>query len=295
MNLPKIASISRKIVVACVGLFLLVFLLVHMGINLCLLRADDGAWYTAACNFMGTNYIIKVFEVVLFAALIAHIVITVALQIQNWKARPVRYHQPSKSKTSAMSKTMIWTGGLVFVFLALHFVNFYFVKLGLVEGKYMIKTEECTPSIEIQEKIFYYEKGLLTDAEEIKSIEAKKKAFDTFAQKVVEKNLLSADMKWIYNLSAEDVKPLEGVVEGVEPDFYHMAYDLFSNKAYSIIYLLLFIALAFHLIHAMQSAFQTLGLNHNKYNKFIEGFSWVYAIIVALGFAAVPVYIMFFV
>ncbi|MBO7200432.1 MAG: succinate dehydrogenase cytochrome b subunit [Bacteroidales bacterium] len=293
MNLPKIASISRKIVVACVGLFLLVFLLVHMGINLCLLRPDDGAWYSAACNFMGTNYIIKVFEVVLFAALIAHIVITVALQIQNWKARPVRYHQPSKSKTSAMSKTMIWTGGLVFVFLALHFVNFYFVKMGWVEGKYMIQSEELiTP--ELQKQYMELSQGLLNEEETI-AFQTKMEAVNSIITKAEAENLYSEDLKWIYNLSAEDVKPLEKVVEGVEPDFYHMAYDLFANKIYSFIYLILFVALAFHLIHAMQSAFQTLGLNHNKYNKFIEGFSWVYAIVIALGFAIVPIYIMFFV
>ena len=293
MNLPKIASISKKILVACVGLFLLVFLLVHMGINLCLLRPDDGAWYIAASNFMGTNYIIKVFEVVLFAALIAHIVITVALQIQNWKARPVRYHQPSKSKTSAMSKTMIWTGGLVFVFLALHFVNFYFVKIGIVEGKYMIHSEELITD-EFQKQYVDFTQGKLSEEETV-AFQEKVGAINAIIQKAEAENLYSADMKWIRELSAEDIEVLEGVVEGVEPDFYHMSYDLFGNKVYSFIYLILFVALAFHLIHAMQSAFQTLGLNHNKYNKFIEGFSWVYAIIIALGFAIVPIYIMFFV
>ena len=293
MNLPKIASISKKILVACVGLFLLVFLLVHMGINLCLLRPDDGAWYMAASNFMGTNYIIKVFEIVLFAALLAHIIITVALQIQNWKARPVRYHQPSKSKTSAMSKTMIWTGGLVFVFLALHFVNFYFVKIGIVEGKYMIHSEELITD-EFQKQYVDFTQGKLSEEETV-AFQEKVGAINAIIQKAEAENLYSADMKWIRELSAEDIEVLEGVVEGVEPDFYHMSYDLFGNKVYSFIYLILFVALAFHLIHAMQSAFQTLGLNHNKYNKFIEGFSWVYAIIIALGFAIVPIYIMFFV
>jgi succinate dehydrogenase/fumarate reductase cytochrome b subunit (b558 family) len=293
MNLPKIASISKKILVACVGLFLLVFLLVHMGINLCLLRPDDGAWYMAASNFMGTNYIVKVIEIVLFAALLAHIIITVALQIQNWKARPVRYHQPSKSKTSAMSKTMIWTGGLVFVFLVLHFVNFYFVKIGIVEGKYMIHAEELITD-EFQKQYVDFTQGKLSEEETV-AFQEKVGAINAIIQKAEAEGLYSADMKWIRQLSAEDIEVLEGVVEGVEPDFYHMSYDLFSNKVYSFIYLILFVALAFHLIHAMQSAFQTLGLNHNKYNKFIEGFSWVYAIIIALGFAIVPIYIMFFV
>ena len=293
MNLPKIASISKKILVACVGLFLLVFLLVHMGINLCLLRPDDGAWYMAASNFMGTNYIVKVFEIVLFAALLAHIIITVALQIQNWKARPVRYHQPSKSKTSAMSKTMIWTGGLVFVFLVLHFVNFYFVKIGIVEGKYMIHSEELITD-EFQKQYVDFTQGKLSEEETV-AFQEKVGAINAIIQKAEAEGLYSADMKWIRELSAEDIEVLEGVVEGVEPDFYHMSYDLFGNKVYSFIYLILFVALAFHLIHAMQSAFQTLGLNHNKYNKFIEGFSWVYAIVITLGFAIVPIYIMFFV
>jgi len=293
MNLPKIASISKKIVVACVGLFLLLFLLVHLGINLCLLRPDDGAWFVAASNFMGTNYIVKVFEIVLFAVLFIHIVLTIALQIQNWKARPVRYHQPSKSKTSAASKTMIWTGGLVLCFLILHFANFYFVKMGWVEGKYMIQSEELITS-EMQKEYMDLTQGKLGEEETI-AFQNKMEKINAIITKAETEELYSDDLKWIRNLSAADVEPLEGLVEGVEPDFYHMSFDLFKNKAYSIIYILLFIALAFHLVHAMQSAFQTLGLNHNKYNKFIEGFSWIYAIVIALGFTIIPIYIMFFV
>jgi succinate dehydrogenase / fumarate reductase cytochrome b subunit len=293
MNLPKIASISKKIVVACVGLFLLLFLLVHLGINLCLLRPDDGAWFVAASNFMGTNYIVKVFEVVLFAVLFIHIVLTIALQIQNWKARPVRYHQPSKSKTSAASKTMIWTGGLVLCFLILHFANFYFVKMGWVEGKYMIQSEELITS-EMQKEYMDLTQGKLGEEETI-AFQNKMEKINAIITKAETEELYSDDLKWIRNLSAADVEPLEGLVEGVEPDFYHMSFDLFKNKAYSIIYILLFITLAFHLVHAMQSAFQTLGLNHNKYNKFIEGFSWIYAIVIALGFTIIPIYIMFFV
>ncbi|MBQ8045598.1 MAG: succinate dehydrogenase cytochrome b subunit [Bacteroidales bacterium] len=293
MNLPKIASISKKIVVACVGLFLLLFLLVHLGINLCLLRPDDGAWYIAASNFMGTNYIVKVFEIVLFAVLFIHIILTIALQIQNWKARPVRYSQPSRSKTSAGSKTMIWTGGLILCFLVIHFINFYFVKIDLVEGKYMVHTEELvTP--ELQKEIMDFSQGKLSE-EEGMAVQAKIEKINTVINKAESENLYSEDMKWIRELTAADVASLEGIVEGVEPDFYHMSYDLFKNKAYSIIYILSFIFLAIHLVHAMQSAFQTLGLNHNKYNKFIEGFSWIYAIAIAIGFTIIPVYIMFFV
>ena len=61
MNLPKIHSITKKILVALVGGFLLVFLLFHMTANLFVLRHDDGAWYSAFCHFMGTNWIVKIF------------------------------------------------------------------------------------------------------------------------------------------------------------------------------------------------------------------------------------------
>jgi hypothetical protein len=164
--------------------------------------------------------------------------------------------------------------------------NYYIIK-DLVIKK--IKTKDYS-SKEIRDFLI----GKLSEEETV-AFQEKVGAINAIIQKAEAEGLYSADMKWIRELSAEDIEVLEGVVEGVEPDFYHMSYDLFSNKVYSFIYLILFVALAFHLIHAMQSAFQTLGLNHNKYNKFIEGFSWVYAIIIALGFAIVPIYIMFLV
>ena len=61
MNLPKIHSISKKICVALLGGFLLIFLLFHAGANMFILRHDDGAWYNAFCHFMGTNWIVKAF------------------------------------------------------------------------------------------------------------------------------------------------------------------------------------------------------------------------------------------
>jgi len=60
------SSITQKIWMALLGLFLMVFLVVHLGINLCLLRNDGGLWFHEAAHFMGANYIVKVFEVALF-------------------------------------------------------------------------------------------------------------------------------------------------------------------------------------------------------------------------------------
>jgi succinate dehydrogenase / fumarate reductase cytochrome b subunit len=50
------------------------------------------------------------------------------------------------------------------------------------------------------------------------------------------------------------------------------------------IYLLAFVFLALHLMHGFQSAFQSVGFNHNKYTPIIKKISNIYAIMVPLGF-----------
>lgn len=50
------------------------------------------------------------------------------------------------------------------------------------------------------------------------------------------------------------------------------------------IYLLSFVFLALHLMHGFQSAFQSVGFNHNKYTPIIKKLSNIYAIVVPLGF-----------
>ncbi len=121
---------------AIAGLFLIMFLLVHLGINLLILPITENhkEMFTAAAHFMGTNWIVKAFEVVLMAAILIHALLGVILQIQNWTARGQAYKVKSKSTTSFMSKYIIYTGVMIFLFLGLHFYHFYFIKLGLVQA-----------------------------------------------------------------------------------------------------------------------------------------------------------------
>lgn len=76
-------------------------------------------------------------------------------------------------------------------------------------------------------------------------------------------------------------------------DFYAMAVPLFKNYWYSLIYLVSFVFLGFHLKHAFQSAFQSLGLNHSKYTPTIKAIGTIYALVVSLGFASIPLYFLF--
>lgn len=118
---------------ALAGLFLLLFLPLHLAINLMLLK-DDPVPFNSAAHFMSSFSVIKVIEVILFTALLIHLVYGIYLQIQNWLARPVGYAGGNKSEVSFFSKFMIWTGLSILTFLVLHFFNFYFVKIGLVPG-----------------------------------------------------------------------------------------------------------------------------------------------------------------
>jgi len=118
---------------ALAGLFLLMFLPVHLVINLMLLKGDPDPFNKAA-HFMATFPVIKIVEIVLFTALIIHFSWGIYVQIKNWLSRPVSYAVRTKTETSFFSKFMIWTGASVLTFLVIHFFNFFFMRLGWVAG-----------------------------------------------------------------------------------------------------------------------------------------------------------------
>lgn len=127
------SSISRKFVMALAGIFLLVFLPVHLYVNLMLL-SEQPEIFNRAARFMATFPIVRILEVFLLTALLVHITWGIIIQVRNWLSRPIGYVKPIKTETSFFSKFMIWTGATVLTFLVLHFFNFYFIKLGLVPG-----------------------------------------------------------------------------------------------------------------------------------------------------------------
>jgi succinate dehydrogenase / fumarate reductase, cytochrome b subunit len=133
MNKILFSSISKKFVMALAGLFLLMFLPVHLIINFMLLKSNPDPFNKAA-HFMATFPLVRIAEIVLFCVIVIHITWGIMLQIQNWLARPVGYVSGSKSETSFFSRFMIWTGAIILTFLMLHFFNFYFMKIGLVPG-----------------------------------------------------------------------------------------------------------------------------------------------------------------
>ncbi len=320
-KLIKISSVSKKLVVGLLGAFLLLFLLFHMCANLMILREDDGAWYSAFCHFMGTNIFVKIFEVVLMAVLLFHIICTLVLWFQNRKARGTeRYHVASKSKTATGSKMMALTGVLIIAFLALHFLNFYLVKMNVVQGTYMVETEKVeTKEVSVllsasqqqgmspeefmeayKQQVQMYAAQMDPAAAEQMMAEAemleKAVPVTAFMNKVLQEGMISEDGKYIKKINKEDRDMLMAAIEDadVEPDFYTMSRELFKNPIYCVVYILFFVILWIHLRHAFESVFQTWGLQNYTYFPIINFLAIVYAWVIVLGFAAVPVCVLLF-
>jgi succinate dehydrogenase / fumarate reductase cytochrome b subunit len=77
-------------------------------------------------------------------------------------------------------------------------------------------------------------------------------------------------------------------------EYFQIVVDFLSTWWYALLYVIAVILLGFHLNHGFQSAFQTFGWNHKKYTPLIKKLGTIYAIIMAVGFASMPIYFFFF-
>jgi len=79
---------------------------------------------------------------------------------------------------------------------------------------------------------------------------------------------------------------------------HHQYFDIvvhfFSIWWYVLLYIIAMVLLGLHLNHGFQSAFQTFGWNHKRYFPLVEKIGTLYAIIMAVGFASMPIYFFFF-
>lgn len=76
-------------------------------------------------------------------------------------------------------------------------------------------------------------------------------------------------------------------------DLYHTVVEQFTQGWVVILYEIVMITVGFHLWHGFWSGFQSLGMNHPKYTSFINAVGYVFAIVIAAGFLAVPPYVYF--
>ncbi len=136
------SSIARKVVMALSGLFLVSFLLLHVSINLASVFSPDT--FNEWSHFMGYNPLVQYFmQPILIAGVVIHFVMGSALEIQNNRARTVKYASfKGSANASWVSRNMIITGLVVLAFLGLHFYDFWIHEMSY---KYIeVKPEDPT-------------------------------------------------------------------------------------------------------------------------------------------------------
>ncbi len=119
------SSIARKVVMALSGLFLVFFLGQHFVINITSVIAPET--FNTWSHFMGYNPLVQyILQPILIAGVIVHFAMGIALEIQNNRARSVKYAKyKGSANASWISRNMIITGLVVLAFLGLHMYDFW--------------------------------------------------------------------------------------------------------------------------------------------------------------------------
>lgn len=121
------SSIGNKLLMSFTGLFLILFLIVHLAGNLQLLIDDGGEAFVSYSEIMGSNLLIKFVAYALYIAILLHTYKGIMIWLENRRARgTVRYAVKSSSGTPWASRNMVWLGSLIFIFIAIHMSNFWY-------------------------------------------------------------------------------------------------------------------------------------------------------------------------
>ena len=110
------------------GIFLILFLVVHLSGNLLLLNDKDGGLsFNLYAHFMTTNPLIKISSFLLYSTILLHVLVSLVLTISNYRARGgSRYANPKNKGASWNSRNMGILGSLVLVFLIIHMKDFWY-------------------------------------------------------------------------------------------------------------------------------------------------------------------------
>ncbi|GAB6012584.1 succinate dehydrogenase/fumarate reductase cytochrome b subunit [Viscerimonas tarda] len=119
------SSIGRKFIMSVSGIFLVLFLLFHMSMNLVLVFSAEG--YDMICEFLGANWYAVAATLVLAGGVAVHVIYATLLTLQNRKARGAdKYGSSGKTQTEWTAKNMYVLGLVVVLGLVLHLWNFWY-------------------------------------------------------------------------------------------------------------------------------------------------------------------------
>ncbi|TWV62732.1 succinate dehydrogenase cytochrome b subunit [Parabacteroides distasonis] len=216
------SSIGKKLIMSISGLFLVLFLLFHLSMNVA--AVFSGEAYNMVCSLLGSNWYAVAATLVLAAGVVIHFVYAIILTLQNRKARGNdRYAINARPKgVEWASQNMFVLGLIVILFMLLHFSQFWYKMM-------------------FAELIGHHEVALGTAM----------------------------------------VSPQDGAA--------FINYYFQGNAVITILYLIWYVALWFHLTHGFWSAIQTIGWNNTIWMNRWECISKIVATVICGLFAIITI------
>lgn len=126
----KTTTLQYKLIMSATGLFLCIFLVIHLLGNIQLLLPESRAqqqfnWYS---HLLSGNILIKIVSWVLYASLIIHSVYAIIITRRNNKASGRSYYYDKRKVASTWnSRNMGILGTIILIFLVFHFKDFWYV------------------------------------------------------------------------------------------------------------------------------------------------------------------------
>jgi len=197
------SSVGKKSVMAASGLLLSLFLLTHLLGNSTSFMGR-AAFNSYAEKLHSYGILVNIFEIVLLALFLIHIITGIILYFENLKARPARYAvNASEGGRTFGSRTMPYTGVIILIFIVVHLLNFHFTDRSI---------------------------------------------------------------------------PIADLVR-----------QLLSRPVLASFYICSLFCVALHVSHGAWSLFQSIGFNHEKYNRILVNGAVAFSIIVGIVFILIPV------
>ena len=216
------SSIGKKLIMSISGLFLVLFLLFHLSMNVA--AVFSGEAYNMVCSLLGSNWYAVAATLVLAAGVVIHFVYAIILTLQNRKARGNdRYAINARPKgVEWASQNMFVLGLIVILFMLLHFSQFWYKMM-------------------FAELIGHHEVAL----------------------------------------GSAMVSPQDGAA--------FINYYFQGNAVTTVLYLIWYVALWFHLTHGFWSAIQTIGWNNTIWMNRWECISKIVATVICGLFAIITI------
>ena len=216
------SSIGKKLIMSISGLFLVLFLLFHLSMNVA--AVFSGEAYNMVCSLLGSNWYAVAATLVLAAGVVIHFVYAIILTLQNRKARGNdRYAINARPKgVEWASQNMFVLGLIVILFMLLHFSQFWYKMM--------------------------------------------------FAELIVHHEVA---------LGSAMVSPQDGAA--------FINYYFQGNAVITVLYLIWYVALWFHLTHGFWSAIQTIGWNNTIWMNRWECISKIVATVICGLFAIITI------